>query len=276
MTGRDEELSRWRAGLEAWALPQHILDAAPASPWTPERGVFVRRAAARRAKPEGVSFEKAREALPAGGGVLDVGAGAGAASLPLLERAGTLIAVDQDAPLLEELRAQSGPHRAKVTTIVGSWPAVAGDVPAADVVVCHHVLYNVPELGPFIDALDTHARRRVVIEVTPRHPLARLHPLWVRFHGLVRPDGPTWEDASRALGAIHPDVHVARSRVTAAPAFAGWEELVASTTRRLCLPSERSGEVADALRQEGSVPDDPSTWSDANREIITLWWDATA
>jgi len=62
-------------------------------------------------------------------------------------------------------------------------------------VTCHHVLYNVAELGPFVTALTSHARRLVVVELTARHPLTALNPLWERFHGLVRPNVPTACDA---------------------------------------------------------------------------------
>lgn len=274
MTGVDE-LTRWRDDLSAWRIPQTILDQASASPWTPERAVFVRRAAARRTKPEGISFLRAREALPLGGSVLDVGAGAGAASLPLLDRAGILIAVDQDAPLLAELLTQAGAARDKVKTIVGSWPIAASGVAAADVVVCHHVLYNVPDLKPFIDALDTHARGRVVIEITGQHPLARLNPLWARFHGLVRPTRPNWEDALRAIRSFHEGIELERAPAPAGVSFASWEELVGATARRLCLPLERHDEVARALTELGALPSDPTTWSGTNREVVTFWWDVS-
>lgn len=267
------ELDRWRDDLAAWAIPQRILDRAPASPWTPERAVFVRRAAARRKNPEGISSERAREALPLGGSVLDIGAGAGAASLPLLDRAAALIAVDQDEALLAELATQAGTQRDRVKTIQGTWPDAANAVGTANVVVCHHVLYNVPELRPFIDALDAHARNRVVIEITAQHPLARLNPLWTRFHGLERPTRPTWEDALRTIRSFHKDVQVERAPASTTPAFASWEELVGSTTRRLCLSFERQDEVAAALTELGAVESDPSTWSDPNREVITFWWD---
>ena len=275
MTAADA-LVRWRDDLAAWAIPQRILDQAAASPWTPERSVFVRRAAARVRKPEGVSFERAREALPPGGSVLDVGAGAGAASLPLLARAGALTAVDQDGPLLAELVTHAGEQRDKVTTIIGTWPDAASGVGPADVVVCHHVLYNVPELEPFINALDAHARSRVVIELTARHPLARLNPLWSRFHDLERPSRPTWEDALRAIRSFQTDVRVDRAPASRTPAFGSWDELVAATTRRLCLPYERRREVADALAGMGVVESDPATWAGPDREVITFWWDVVS
>ena len=66
-------------------------------------------------------------------------------------------------------------------------------------VTCHHVLYNVADLGPFVAELTSHARRLVVVELTARHPLSGLNPLWERFHGLVRPTVPTAYDALAVL-----------------------------------------------------------------------------
>ena len=158
-------------------------------------------------------------------------------------------------------------------TIVGSWPAAAGSVAPANVVVCHHVLYNVPDLRPFVEALDEHARQRVVIEITAQHPVARLNPLWERFHGLVRPTRPTWEDALRTIRSFHRGVHAERERVAADVPAGSWDELVGSTCRRLCLPPERQADVAAALIESGASSEDPATWSAQNREVVTLWWD---
>lgn len=83
--------------------------------------------------------------------------------------------------------------------------------------MCHHVLYNVPELKPFTEALDAHARNRVVIEITAQHPIARLNPLWARFHGLERPTRPTWEDALRTIRSFRKDVQVERAPASTTP-----------------------------------------------------------
>ena len=74
---------RWREQLLAWAIPPEILAAVADSPWTVPTDVFARRADTSVAAPEGASYRRAREALGDGGTVLDVGSGAGAASLPL-------------------------------------------------------------------------------------------------------------------------------------------------------------------------------------------------
>ena len=137
----------------------------------------------------------ARDAV-ADGTVLDVGSGAGAASLPLGR---PIVAVDTSADMLAALKTgrSAGPAGAEQST--GAGPTSPTRRPTADVVVCHHVAYNVPDLGPFAAALTEHARRRVVLELTAHHPMAALNPLWTEMHGLTRPSGPTAEDAVAVL-----------------------------------------------------------------------------
>jgi len=270
-----ELLARWRADLDSWAIPPEIIGRAAQTPWGPEREVFIRRARVRTAAPGGASYRRAAEALPSegSGGLLDIGAGAGAASLPLLEKVASLVAVDADAPLLAELVRQAGTAATRVRTVIGRWPDVAAGVEPADVVVCHHVLYNVPDLAPFVAALTAHARRRVVIEITAAHPLARLNPLWERFHGLVRPTRPTWSDAAETIRSLGNAVQVEREQLPADPPGGTWDELVAATARRLCLGPERAFDVAAALEAEGTRQADPATWTPQIRSAVTLWWD---
>ena len=144
--------------------------------------------------------------------------------------------------------------------VEGLWPDVAGEVDPADVVVCHHVLYNVGDLVPFVVALTSHARRRVVVEITADHPQALVNPLWERFHGIVRPTRPTAADAGAVLRDLGLDVAV--EEFDAPPRWHehDWDELVAFTRRRLCLPAERDPEVAAALELPGP------------RQLVTLWW----
>ena len=265
-------LDRWREDLAAWAIPEHITAAVADSPWVLPRQVFARRADRLRRDPGGPSFERAWEALDPPGSVLDVGSGAGAACLPLAPRITALTAVDADDEMLSLLAGRAREAGLAARTVHGRWPDVGGQVGPADVVTCHHVVFNVPDLGPFLEALTGHARRRVVIETAAAHPLTSLNPLWLRFHGLRRPEGPTAADTIGILAAMgHDPRHTGWSRPAGAD-YGSMAELVEVTRRRLCLPPERAGEVAEALTDLSVDPAHPVDLGSSGREVVTIWW----
>jgi SAM-dependent methyltransferase len=273
--GLEELLDRWRADLAAWAIPEYITASVAESPWVLPRQVFARRADRTAAAPSGPSYQRALAALDPPGSVLDVGAGAGAASLPLLPRATSLTAVDSDAAMLTQLTQRAAAAGVAPRTVLGSWPDAAAQAGPADVVTCHHVLYNVPEAAPFVTALTASARRLVVVEITERHPIAALNALWLRFHGLQRPESPTAGDLIRILTAMglapgHETWHREGGRD-----YASFDELVDVTRRRLCLPPERAAELAGALADIGVDPEHPDLGS-PGRDVVTIWWDGGA
>jgi SAM-dependent methyltransferase len=195
----------WKQALSDWAIPAAILDAAPESPYGFPSELFVRRAEAAHERTGDPTPTTARGlvALGSGGTVLDVGAGGGATSLPLAARCTGLIAVDGQPDMLDAVDRRAAGLGIPITTVAGRWPDVAPRTPHADVAVCGHVAYNAPDLAEFVTELSGHARRRVVIELTERHPLWWMNDLWKRFHELERPERPTAEDAlalCRALG----------------------------------------------------------------------------
>lgn len=264
---------RWRDDLAAWAIPDDILSAVTVSPWTSSATLFARRADAHLRAPRGPSYECALEALPPGGSVLDVGAGAGAAGLPLAEaRGGSVIAVDLSADMLDEFAERAAAHGVRSRCVRGRWPEVAGPSCTADVAVCKDVVYNVPDLPAFFAALTAHARCRVVVELTERHPLAPLNPLWLRLHGLRRPERPVADDAY-AIAAemgLDPEARV-WTRATHGP-YGTFDDLVEVVRTRLCLPPERAPDVAAALRALGTDPDEPYLPGARERLAMTLWW----
>jgi SAM-dependent methyltransferase len=271
-----ELLNRWREDLSAWAIPDHITAGAAQSPWVLPRQVFARRADRLRRAPGGPSFERAWEALEPAGSVLDVGAGAGAACLPLAPRTTTLTAVDADDEMLGLLAGRAAEADVAARMVHGRWPDVAVQVPPADVVTCHHVVFNVPDLGPFLEALTAHARRRVVIETAAAHPLTALNPLWLRFHGLKRPERPTAGDTLAILAAMGRNPgHTEWSRPAEAD-YRSMAELVEVTRRRLCLPPERAGEVEAALVELGIRPGQPRDLGSSGRDVVTIWWEGIA
>jgi SAM-dependent methyltransferase len=271
----DDPLARWRAELDAWAIPEEVLAAAPESPWGFPVGLFrvrAQRAAATRTP----SNLEALRWLPPGGVVLDVGAGGGAASLPLAGQAGRLVAVDESAGMAEAFLAAAAEAGVDAEAVTGRWPEVAGRVGPAEVVVCHHVLYNVADLAPFAAALTDHARRRVVVELTDRHPLVAMAPLWRRFHGLERPTGPTADDAAAALGSLGLDLERQDWEAGPRAGFDRLEDLVAFTRRRLCLPADRDDEVEEALLEAGARQVDGSWAAGGSRKLATLSWPGSA
>jgi SAM-dependent methyltransferase len=270
-----ERLERWRADLAAWAIPEHITAAVAQSPWVLPRQVFARRADRVSATPSGPSYRRAWAALDRPGSVLDVGSGAGAASLPLLPRATSLTAVDSDPEMLEKLSERSSAAGITARTVVGRWPEIAPEAGPADVVTCHHVLYNVADVRPFVTALTASARRTVVAEITTQHPLVSLNQLWLRFHGLQRPVAPTAGDLIQILEAMGLRPGHETWRRPGGRDYASFDEMVDVTRRRLCLPPERAAEVAAALAESGIDPEDPEDLGSSGRDVVTIWWNAS-
>ncbi len=176
------------------------------------------------------------------GTVLDVGCGGGDAAFALAERASQLVGFDRQEDMLAVFAATARERGLRARTVVGRWPDAADAAGQADVVVCHHVLHNVVDLPPFVAALTAAARRGVVVEMLGQHPMAWLDPLWVRFHGLVRPEPATVDDAVAVLRELGVEPGVTRWERTNPPRQdAVW------VTRRLCLPPDRVPEVDAAL-----------------------------
>ena len=275
MSSLNELLGRWRDDLSAWAIPADITSGVAESPWVLPRQVFARRADRLARTPAGASYEREWEALAPSGTVLDVGSGAGAACLPLAPRATSVTAVDIDERMLALLADRASAIGLDLRTVAGRWPDAASQVRPADVVTCHHVIYNVPDLGPFLTALTDHARRRVVVETTAEHPLTSLSSLWLRFHGLTRPTSPTAADLLAILSEMGLKArHTEWSRPAEAD-YASFAELVDVTRRRLCLPPERASEVEAALLDMGIIRERPGDLGSSGREVVTIWWEGT-
>jgi SAM-dependent methyltransferase len=265
-------LLRWQADLAGWAIPAEILAAAPESPWVLPRQVFARRADRLAAAPAGPSFERAWAALDPPGSVLDVGAGAGAASLPLLPRCTGLTAVDTDGQMLALLGERAAAAGRPARLVEGTWPEVAAAAGPADVVTCHHVVYNAQRIEPFLTALTAAARRIVVVEMTDVHPLVSLNDLWLSFHGLQRPLGPSADDLLAILGALGIAARHERWRRPGGADYASFDELTDVTRRRLCLPPSRAADVASALTESGIDPGRPIDLGSSGRHVVTIWW----
>ena len=264
---------RWEAALAAWAWPEEIREAAPADPWRldPSELAGRIRPTRQRATPADVA---AQDALPRRGTVLDVGCGTGASSASLRSRASRITgvdprpemlarftAVDDDPGLLDRLTG----GRPDLVTVQGRWPDVAAEVEPADLVLAHNVLYDVTsDVAAFVTALHEHARRRVVVALTVRHPLHWVNPYAEAVHGIRRPAEPT---AATAADLV-------REATGTVPSYLTWTEDVQPPTedeallqlvaRRACVRPEQLDDLRDVLER---VPV-PTT-----REMAALVWD---
>ncbi len=259
----------WASELAAWAIPEGIRAQAPESPWAFSPAVFRPPA---EPTPDTPSRVRARQALPVGGSVLDVGCGGGAAGLALVPPAGRVTGFDQSRELLDVFVEGATALGVAYETVHGSWPENAGAVGPADVVVTNHVAYNIPDLAGFAIALGTHARFRVVMELSGRHPRFAANDLWRHFWDIERPTGPTADDAIAVLRevGIEPQVERVPHPVTSPGSrrrrALNREAQVASLRRYLCLPADRDPEIEALLDGRPAF----------TGEAVALWWPGSA
>jgi hypothetical protein len=111
--------------------------------------------------------------------------------------------------------------------------------------------------------MNSHARKRVVIEMPQHHPLSNLSEAWKYFWNLDRPVNPTPQDFMDVLLELGINGHMQL-----------WDgqlrqernlnDAVRFTRIRLCLPESREPEVRDFLVNHPVSE---------IRPLATIWWD---
>jgi SAM-dependent methyltransferase len=208
------------------------------------------------------SHQKAREALSDGGSVLDVGCGGGIAAFALSPKVKRVFGVDHQPEMLTMFKKNAARFNCEAVTIEGFWPEVSNLVPQVDVVVSHHVAYNVPEINEFLIALNAKAKNRVVLEIPERHPLMNLSKLWKHFWNLERPTEPTADllvDVINDLG-FKANIEKWQGELRDAIDF----DTAAEFNRiRLCLPKTRLDDVKTFMKENVGKEERP---------LATIWW----
>ena len=264
---------RWRAELEAWVIPQRLLDAAEESPYGWSPWIWERMSAAARSVPPPVTVEVARRLAGEHGSVLDVGAGRGRVSLPLALSGHDLTAVEPDAGMADGFEEEAARLGVSARLVRGRWPEMAGQVPQVDVVMSANVVYDVADIGPFVVALDDTARLGVVIEMTERHPRVTFAPIFRALHGVDRPDGPSVDDLVEVIVeevGVRPEVE--RWERPALMWFESWDEIIAFYGKRLTLPLARHSELRPLLEPQVTEEDGRLYVGKRKGRHGTLWW----
>jgi FkbM family methyltransferase len=186
---------------------------------------------------------------------LDIGAGAGRYALPLALRVGEVVAIDPSPSMLDALREAMERHGiANVRLVEGRWPPDAEVVSAAsrgeglrsDVALIAHVGYDVDAIGPFVDAMESAARRLCVAVMMTASPAAAAAPFWPVVHGEPRvalPARPEFVELLRVRGR-DPSVRVVEREPRV---FASRDELERMVRRQLWVGE---GTAKDRLMRE--------------------------
>ncbi len=262
----------WRRELNAWVIPQHLLDAAPQSPYGWPASLWRRRAAAALASDrQPPTLDVIARLAGPGGSVLDIGAGTGRASLPLAQAGHPVTALEPSKTMLEGLADAS--LGLPVTVIEGRWPESKESVETHRVVMCAHVVFDVGEIGPFLTAMNERAAAGVVIEMTDRHPWVHLGPYYRSLHGLERPRGPSWEDLVKVVHeVVGVDPTVEQWQRPTDLWFESVDEILQFYGKRLLIGPDRWTELRALLEPDlVSGPGGHQVGTDS-RDLVTIWW----
>ena len=250
---------KWKVDLASWAIPQEILDQAVEKPWIHPPALFEIPDVIH----DSLSHQRAREAMPSGGTVLDIGCGGGVATFAITPPATHVIGVDEQEAMLELYSKNALKFDVTSETVLGQWPEVADKTPIADVVTVHHVVFNVGNIAPFLLALHSHARKRVVIEAPVVHPMSNMSDGWKHFWNVTRPTVPVAGDLITVLDelGIKANIEYFESEILLDKKVDGANGFI---RRRLCLPESRQEEL-DAFLDANPRPD--------RRQLAVIWWD---
>jgi len=143
---------------------------------------------------------------------LDIGAGGGRFAVPLARRVARLVAIEPSPAMRGTLTmavADAGLTNLEVHNT--RWPDPAWSIDA-DVAMAAHVIYDIRAIGPFIEAMERHARRLCVIVVAEAGRGANVARLFEAVHGEPQQTLPALREVVTLLGALGrtPEVHLAR------------------------------------------------------------------
>ena len=258
----------WRRQLEAWRIPQPLLDQVTESPYSWPVSLWKRRDRSVRMTP---TMDRILALEPAS--VLDIGAGVGGSCLPLAERGVAVTALERDEGMADGLRDLAREKGLSISVVNGAWPEDQASVGRFDIVTASHVVHNVPDLGPFLLAMEAHASRAVVIQEFSVHPWAHLGPYYRALHDLERPTGPTDRDLAAVIEEVLGVVPVVESWHQDRPVtYQSWDELLDFYGRRLVLPERRRSELRPLLEADFEETADGLQEKDRRRSKVTVWW----
>ncbi len=260
--------------MEAWAIPDRLLEQADESPYGWPAELWRRRTLESRQRRETTpTTSLVAQMLGEGGTLIDVGAGTGRSCLPYARAGHRVVAVEKNAGMAAGLGKEAASEGLEVEVVVGPWPEVADRTTPADVALSSHVVYDVPGIAPFVRALHEHGRFGVVLEMTDVHPWTKMNHLYRAIHDLGRPEGPSVDDLVEVIVA-ELDLEVGVVRWERAPDlwFVSWQEILDYYGKRVVVPKARREELRPLLEESVTPWGDRLYVDEGPRSFATLWW----
>lgn len=215
--------------------------------------------------------------LGRGDTVLDIGAGSGRYLPPLVGAGCHVVALERSPAMVAQMHLLvAEQHLANVTIVPEYWPPptpVTGDVALAV-----HVLYALPDIAPFVQAMHTAARKLCVLVLGVRHPTTPVLPLWQAYHGEPRLPLPGAYECLNALAQLGIHAHLNMLLVGNPIQYASLAEAVAETCFRLRVPYDEPHQqrIATLIQTHWHI-------NDAGEVIVpgtppanaVIWWHPT-
>ena len=180
----EEALSAWAARVRAnREQVEQYREATPSDFYGPIAGMF-RADPRRRDEP---TLEGLLSLIRPEDTVVDIGAGGGRYALPLALHCRDVIAIDPSAGMrrvLSESMAEYGIRN--ITVLDGRWPFPDNSGIEGDVTLISHLGYDVEDIGPFLSAMESAARRLCVAVLLSQPPPTEADRFWPLVHGVSR------------------------------------------------------------------------------------------
>ncbi|MCE2456320.1 MAG: class I SAM-dependent methyltransferase [Dehalococcoidia bacterium] len=207
--------------------------------------------------------------------VLDVGGGAGRFAIALSLKCESVTVVDPSESMLEQLQeATNEAGQSNVASVHSEWETA--EIEPEDVVLCSHVVYGVADIIPFIEKINAHARRRVVLLSFVDSPQSNVAALWEPVHGERRINLPAMPELVNVLWEmdVYPSIRMLTS--TRAQSFESVDAATEELSNRLFLAQD-----SPARQRLEAVIEDYLESTDEGWRVIgarpvrqgVIWWD---
>jgi len=178
----EDDLQAWAARVRAnREQVEQFREATPTDFYAPIAGMF-RADPRRRDEP---TLEVLRGLVQPSDTLLDIGAGGGRYALPLALVSRKVIAIEPSVGMRRVLGEGMAEHGiSNIEALDGRWPEMAAEV-RGDVALMSHIGYDIEDIGPFLDAMESAARLCVAVLLS-QPPPTEADRLWPFVHGVER------------------------------------------------------------------------------------------